>query len=111
MIDRIIVPRVDGDGQDLPPLVQVVIPKEMSPVFKAYFDECIWDKDTQAWFLPIAYLSRVDELIASLSDEIAEYEKIKSEKLASDMEAKLDVSAFKAAARDAITAASSRKRS
>ena len=103
---------VDADGKDLPPrYLQVVITKEMSPVFKTYFDECLWDKDMQAWFLPIEYQTRVDELIASLSDEIAEYEQTKAEKLTRDMNAELDVSAFKAAAREAITAASKKKRS
>lgn len=102
---------VDQEGNDIPPrFVQVAITKEMSSAFKNYFDDCIWDKDVQAWYLPIEYLERVEELFASLSDEIEEYERTRAVKLEADMQSDLPIDAFRSAAKESIEAAAKKKR-
>ena len=102
---------VDQDGNEIPPrFVQVAITKEMSSAFKNYFDNCIWDRDMQAWYVPLIYLDRVKELCASLSEEIEEYERIHTAKLEADMEPDLPIDAFRVAARESIEAAAKKKR-
>ena len=101
----------DEDGNELDPRwMSVAITRELSTPFKEAFDECIWDRDTQSWYIPIEYRDRLEALIGSLSGEIAEYEKVRQDKIARDLEEELDLNAFKTAAQASIKSAAEKKR-